>query len=67
VAKPKRIVRPGYPLPNYNGHTVDVKHCPNCGSTEVALLSGFTSGQRIGICNECAANYIVEPEANHAN
>jgi predicted RNA-binding Zn-ribbon protein involved in translation (DUF1610 family) len=63
MPKPKRVVRPGYPLPDFKvtGHTVDAWHCPNCGSTAISLLDGFTSGQRIGICNECGANYIAEP------
>ncbi len=53
---------PGYPLPGYNGHTTDPQHCPRCGRPEAVLLSGFTSGQRIGICENCGANYVVEPQ-----
>lgn len=65
VKKPARKLKwtpaPGYPLPGNNGHTIDAHHCPNCGSTNVTLLPAILSGQRIAICQNCHANYIVEP------
>jgi hypothetical protein len=59
--KPRFTCQPGYPLPGYNGHTFDREHCPNCGNNDVDLIDGFTSGQAIGICELCGANYVVEP------
>jgi hypothetical protein len=50
----------GYPLASFP-YTTDPERCPNCGSDRVTLIGGFTSRQRIGVCQNCAANYIVEP------
>ena len=64
--KPKWTPAPGYPLPDNNGHTTDASHCPNCGSPNVTLLPAILSGQRIAICQNCKANYIVEPKYRRA-
>lgn len=61
---PKRkrnATRSGYPIHNYQGYTTDREHCPKCGDKGVALLGPLKSGQHIGICHNCAENYIVEP------
>jgi len=57
-----RIVKAaGYPLASFP-YTTDPEHCPNCGSEKMGLVDAvFTSGQRIGVCKNCGANYIVEP------
>lgn len=66
MAHKKHICKPGYPLPDYNGHTTDDKRCPRCGSEELTLMGGsmIKSGQRIGICAECGENFVVEPPSN---
>lgn len=52
-----------YPIPGYNGHTTDEKHCPRCGSEAITIISCFSSGRRIGVCHNCGENYIVERRA----
>ena len=61
--KKRQPSRPGYPLPDYHGHTTDDKHCPSCGSEEITLIGGglVKSGQQIGICYNCSENFIVDP------
>ena len=59
-------IEPGYPLPSFP-QTTDPAHCPGCGSLKIDLVDAvFTSGQRIGVCKNCAANYIVEPATGDA-
>lgn len=59
----KQPRKDGYPIPGYNGHTHDAAHCPRCGAEDIILLARILSGQRIGVCHNCAENFIVEPEA----
>ena len=56
----RRTNQPGYPLLD-NGTTTDREHCPNCGWDDLDILSGFASGQALGICHTCGANYVIEP------
>lgn len=58
--KKQRVIKEGYPLPSYP-YTDDPKCCPNCGTEDVWLSKPLTSGQHIGCCHKCAANYIVNP------
>ena len=63
--KPRFTRQPGYPLPD-NGTTSDRAHCPNCGWDDIDVITGFTSGQALGICHTCGANYVVEPTPKEA-
>ena len=60
MSKKKIAFAEGYPLASYP-YTDDPKCCPNCGTEDVWLSNQTTSGQHIGCCRKCAANYIVNP------
>lgn len=60
MAKKQRVIKDGYPIPSYP-YTDDPTCCPNCGTEDVWLSNQTTSGQHIGCCRQCAANYIVNP------
>lgn len=60
MSKKQRVIKEGYPLPSYP-YTDDPEHCPNCGSDKIGLPITTTSGQHVGVCQNCAANYIVNP------
>ena len=60
LRKPRFTYQPGYPLPD-TGTTTDREHCPSCGRDDIDVITGFTSGQALGICHTCGANYVVEP------
>ena len=64
MPKKKITFAEGYPLASYltDGTTDDDKLCPRCGSDKFDFVDcQITSGQRIGVCRNCGANYIVNP------
>lgn len=64
MSKKNVIFQPGYPLDSFlsSGTTDDETRCPRCGSDKIGLVDvTFMSGQQIGVCKNCAANYIVNP------
>lgn len=62
MAKKKIVFAAGYPLASFP-FTTDKEHCPRCGASDISLVGNgkFTSGQAIGVCKVCGANYIVNP------
>lgn len=64
MSKGKDKFMPGYPLDSFlaDGTTDDDQHCPRCGSGKIGLVDvEIASGQQIGVCKNCTANFIVNP------
>lgn len=62
MSKKRIVFAAGYPLASFPS-TTDKERCPRCGATDVSLVGDgvFKSGQAVGVCKACGANYIVNP------